>query len=186
MNRRKAIKTEKKLLKALKKEAKTLANQPDTAYDKEIISWTAPEYIRYRKSWVWYLLFTAVIWVSSILAYFYISWSFAMALLAFELAYLITELKHPKIVKTIISEMGIKVGNKIYQYGRIRAFWINYNPPYTKSLNIRVYNEFLVDIEIQLGNQNPVEIYNFLSTRLPELQGKSEGFIKTLERLFKL
>ena len=82
--------------------------------------------------------------------------------------------------------MGIKVGNKIYQYGRIRAFWINYNPPFTKTLNIRVHGEFLVDIDIQLGNQNPVEIYDFLSTRLPEMQGKSEGFLKTLERLFKL
>ena len=45
---RKAHKAEKKLYKTLKKEAKILANKEETAFDKVVISWTAPEYIKQR------------------------------------------------------------------------------------------------------------------------------------------
>jgi hypothetical protein len=99
---------------------------------------------------------------------------------------MIFDRRKPKNVKVILSEVGIKVGSRIYQYGRIRTFWIIYNPPFAKTLNIRVHNEFLVDIEIQLGDQDPTVIYEFLSRKLPELEGKTESLLRHFERLFKL
>lgn len=182
----KAKREEKRLHKALKREAKTLANRTDTAYDKAIISWIAPEYIKLKKGWIWYTIFTVLFLGGAILAYLYSSWTFSLVLVAFFAAYLIFNRKKPKNVKVILSEVGIKVGGRIYQYGRIRTFWIIYNPPFAKVLNIRVHNEFLVDIEIQLGDQDPGVIYEFLSRKLPELEGKTESLLRHFERLFKL
>lgn len=183
---RKAFKAEKKLHKALKKEARILANRTDTEYDKPVLTWTAPEFIRYKKGWLWYVIFVLVFGGGTVLAYIYSSWSFALVLLAFAVAYLLLERRYPKRIKIIISEMGIKVGNSIYQYNRIRAFWIIYNPPLTKTLYIKVHNEFLVDIEIQLDGQSPVDVQEFLLRKIPELEGKEEGFLKHLTRLFRL
>jgi len=183
---RKALKAEKKLQKALKTEANFLSKQPYTEYDKSVLSWKAPEYVKYKKGRIWYAIFAVVMLLSVYGAYMYGSITFALALAGFMLAYLLFDSKHPKTVKVSISELGIKVGKKIYQFNRIRAFWILYNPPQVSVLNIRVHNEFMVDIEIQLNGMNPVDIYNFLSVRLPELEGKEEGFLKGLTRLLKL
>lgn len=183
---RKAVKAEKKLQKALKAEAKLLSKQSHTEYDKSVVEWTASEYIKYKKGWLWYTIFSVTMLVSVYEAYVYSSVTFALALTIFLVAYIIFDLKNPKAVKISISEMGIKVGKNVYQFSRIKAFWILYNPPMVSTLNIRVHNELMTDVEIQLDGMNPVEIYNFLSTKLPELEGKEEGFIKGLARFLKL
>lgn len=182
----KTHRAEKKLHKALKKEAKSLMTRTDTAYDKPVISWTAPEYVKFKKGILWYLIFATIFLGGAVLAYIYGSWTFSLVLLAFCASYLIFDQKKPKNVKVILSDVGIKVGNRIYQYGRIRTFWIIYNPPFAKTLNIRVHSDFLVDIEIQLGDQDPGEVHRFLSRKLPELEGKTESVSKHFERLFKL
>jgi len=182
----KTRRAEKKLHKALKKEAASLVNKTDTAYDKAVISWTAPEYVKFKKGTLWYIIFAVIFLGGAVLAYIYGSWTFSLVLLVFCVSYLVSDRKRPKNVKVILSEVGVKVGNRIYQYGRIRTFWVMYNPPFTKTLNIRVHNEFLVDIEIQLGDQDPSEICGFLSRKLPELEGKSESLLRHFERLFKL
>lgn len=183
---RKIKKAEKKLQKALKKEAKTLGKKQNTAFDKAVISWKAPEYIKLHKGIVWYSIFILLFAVGAYFAYSYSAWTFALALVAFAVTYLLFDKKMPKNVKVTLSDVGIKVGGKIYQYNRIRAFWVAYNPPFVKTLNIRVHNEYLVDIEIQLGDQDPSEVYECLSVRIPELEGKVDSFFTHLARLFKL
>lgn len=183
---RKAVKAEKRLQKALKQEAALLSRQVHTEYDRSVLTWNAPEYIKYKKGKLWYAIFAIIMLASTIGAYIYGSLLFALALLGFLVAYLIFDIRHPRNVKITISEIGIKMGSKVYQFSRIRAFWITYNPPYISTLSIRVHNEFMVDIEIQLNGMNPVDIHNFLSTKLPEMEGKEEGFLKGLTRLLKL
>lgn len=183
---KKAIKAERKLQKVLKKEAKLLEAAEVTPYDKGLISWDAPEYIKHKKGWLWYTLFIMLAIGGTTLAYMYSSWTFSLAILAFAVTYMMYDLRHPKNIKVILSDFGIKFGKKIFQYSRIQAFWIIYNQPFTKTLNIRVHNEYLVDIEIQLENQDPVEVHKFLSQKIPELEGKTESFFGVLSRLLKL
>lgn len=85
---RKAVQAEKKLQKALKQEARALSKKTNTEYDKSVISWKAPEYIKYKKGWVWYTVFAVVMLASIYGAYVY-SLTFAMALMGFAIAYLI-------------------------------------------------------------------------------------------------
>lgn len=183
---RKAKQAEKKLQKALKKEAIQLAKKENTAFDKEKVSWNAPEYIKHRKGWIWYTVFAVIFIAGAGTSYLYNAWTFSLVLIVFAVTYLVLEKKDPKRVKVILSNIGVKVGDKVYQYSRIRAFWIAYNPPFVKTLNIRVHNEYLVDIEIQLGNQDPGEVYEFLSKKLPEIEGKKEAFFEQLSKALRL
>jgi hypothetical protein len=114
------------------------------------------------------------------------SWTFALVLAVIPLTYVAFDHKKPKKIKVILSEFGIKVGKKIYQYGRIEAFWIHYTPPMIKTLNLRVYGEYFMDVEIQLHNQDPMQVHNFLSRKLPELEGKNESFITVLAKVLKI
>ncbi len=186
-NLRKAKKAEKTLQKALKRESKRLSETPqETVYDRGKLTWSAPAFVKIKRGWLWYAIFMFIFFAGGLAAYLLDSWSFGLALVAFGAVYLIADRPHPKNVKVILSDLGIKVGNKIYQYNRIKAFWIVYNPPFHQSLNIKVYNELLEEIEIQLGKQDPTEVYEFLSQRLPELEGKEPGFVDNLSKLLRL
>jgi len=183
--KRNTKKHEKKLQKALKKESKRLEKNKDTAYDIPVISWNAPDHAKIKKGIVWYSIFGTVFGLGAVGAYLLSGWSFAMVLAVFAIVYLTFDRKNPKKVKVILSEVGVKVGNKVYQYGRIQAFWLNYNPPFVKALNIRVHKDYMLDVEIQLHNQDPALVQQFLSTKVPELEGKTDGFLTTLIRLLK-
>ena len=180
-------KAEKALRKALKKEAISIAKEgKKTAYDKGIITWEAHEYASHKKGWLWYSIFVLLFVGSAYLAYRYNAWSFSLALLVFAVVYLLADKKKPKKVPIKLSEMGVKVGNRIYQYSRIRAFWLIYNPPFQKTLHLEVYNDLVSEVEIPLEKQDPTAVHEFLSQRIPELEGKEPGFIDNISKLLKL
>lgn len=183
---KKAEKVEKKLQKALKKEAVTLEKQRKTAYDRAVVSWEAPEFLKHRKGLIWYGIFLLLFLVGAVLAFIYDGWTFALVLAIFPFAYFALDYKKPKKIKIILSDVGIKIGKKIYQYNRIQAFWIHYTPPVTKTLNIRVYGEYLSEIEIQLMDEDPAKIQAFLATKIPAITGKQEGLISILGKLLKI
>jgi hypothetical protein len=184
---RKVKKTERALRKALKKEAVSIAkNGKKTAYDNGVVTWKAPEYTSHRKGWLWYSIFVLIFVASSYLAFIYGSWSFALALTVFAVVYLFSDKKKPKKVSIKLSEIGVKVGTRVYQYSRIRAFWVVYNPPFQKTLHLEVYNELVSEVEIPLPEEDPTEIYQFLAQRIPELEGKEPGFLDNLSKLLKL
>jgi len=184
---RKVKKAEKKLQKALKHESKRLSKTPqETAYDRGKLTWNAPAFVKVRKGWVWYAIFIGVFAAGGVSAYLLDSWSFALALVVFAVTYLVADRPHPKNVRVVLSDLGIKVGKKVYQYNRIKAFWIVYNPPFHQALNLKVYNELLEEVEIQLGKQDPTEVYEFLAQKLPELEGRGPGFVDNLSKLLRL
>jgi hypothetical protein len=184
---RKVKKTEKSLRKALKKEAISIAKEGrKTAYDEGVLTWKSPEYTIHQKGWLWYSIFVLIFGGSSYLAFRYNSWTFSLALVVFAVVYLLADKKKPKKVPVKLSEIGVKVGTRVYQYSRIRAFWIVYNPPFQKTLHLEVYNEFVSEVEISLEDEDPAEIHQFLAQRIPELEGKEPGFLDNISKLLKL
>ncbi|KKU79089.1 MAG: hypothetical protein UY05_C0039G0006 [Candidatus Peregrinibacteria bacterium GW2011_GWA2_47_7] len=94
--------------------------------------------------------------------------------------------QEPKKMPIKISPMGIKIGDHYVPYSNIRAFWIVYHPPMIKTLNFRTVHPLLPDMMISLEHHNPAEIRDYLSTQVPEWEGKSESFSNTLVRLLRL
>ncbi len=174
----------RKIKKAQEREY--LRNLP-SSFDDEKISWITPEYIKYEKGLIWkiaviLLILAAVSWgiVSK-------AWTFSLAMVVFAVVYYaMIHRDHPKAVRVTLSDIGIKVGHRKYSYSQIKAFWIIYNPPYIKTLHIRVQNDIALDIPIYLHNQDPAEIREFLIEKLPELEGHKESFSDVLLRIFKI
>jgi hypothetical protein len=174
------------LKKAQKREAKQRVHDEPSAFDHAVISWTAQEYIKHEKGLFWKVC--AVIFIAVFAAFGFMedAWTFSLAIIVFGVTYFIVHLEHPKHVEVKISATGIKFGNRKYSYGKIKAFWIIYNPPHIKTLNIRVHGEFLTDISIQLDDQNPAVIREYLLSKIPEMEGKSESLGDAILRLLKI
>ncbi|MFH1218781.1 MAG: hypothetical protein V1679_02990 [Candidatus Peregrinibacteria bacterium] len=157
-----------------------------TEYDNHVITWQAPEFVKHQRGLLWKITAPLAVVIASVFGFIYNAWTFSLAIMAFALAYYVFEKEQPKIVNVLISEVGIKVGHRKYPFGRIKAFWITYDPPFTKTLHIRVENDIARDIMIHLHEQKSSEVRRFLIKRIPELEGKTPTLTEGLLRLFKL
>ena len=155
-------------------------------YDEAIVSWTAPEYIRHEKGEKWFLIAGVFMLAFVIYGLFTNAWTFSLALVVVSAVYYLLHFEHPNNVEVIISDMGIKVGKRVYPYNKIQAFWIIYHPPHVETLNIRTGSKLLPDISIQLNGQDPAPIREYLAGQIPEWEGKEENFTDILVRLFKI
>ncbi|MFA6992501.1 MAG: hypothetical protein WC269_04465 [Candidatus Gracilibacteria bacterium] len=179
------------LKKAQKREAHgrhgtELSHEHASAYDNAVIHWTAPEYIRHERGLLWKVAAATVISLLMVFAVMEDSLTFSLAIIAFAATYYLVHLEHPKRVEVKLSNIGIKVGKRMYSYGKIKAFWICYMPPHVKTLNIHVDGGLVNDITIQLDGQNPSDVREFLLTKIPELEGKSESLGDAILRILKI
>ena len=100
---------------------------------------------------------------------------------------MLIEHKHPRIVKVIVTDMGIEYDGTFYPFHHINAFWTVYHPPYVRAmyLRINVGKRFKI-IRIELYDQSPVVIRETLIKEIPEIEGAEEPLMDTLTRLLRL
>lgn len=155
-------------------------------FDKAIISWESPEYIQHEKGVAWYLIAIASALILCAYAIFTGNWTLVVALIVLAAVYYRIHGYPPKNVKVKISRVGIKINSKEYPYQNIDSFWIIYNPPSIKTLNLKSNSRLLPDIAIQLGDQDPSKLREYLVSQIREREGREELFIDSLIRILKL
>lgn len=154
-------------------------------YEDAVISWEAPEYVQHEKGWKWFVF--AGLAVLALIAYAVSTsnWTLVVALVVLAAVYVWQHFYKPDHVKIIISEAGVKIGSREYPFHDIKSFWIYYNDQ-VKSLNLRSNSKFLPDVSIELGDQHPTELREFLCKHIREIEGKKETVSEALIRLLKL
>ncbi len=160
--------------------------QKETLFDKAIISWEAPEYIQHEKDWKWFVAAGIACAGLMIYAIFVENWTLVVALVVLAAVYVWQHFLVPRHVKVIISNVGIKIGDKEYPYQNIKSFWIIYRPKHVTTLNLRSNSRLLPDISIDLNGQNPTEIREYLCSQIHEEEGKEESFTDLFIRITKL
>jgi len=156
-------------------------------YDKAVFTWMAPEYIQHPKSKMWYLAASIAAGIVIVLDILTGNYTMAIAVIVLAAVYYYIHVQHPpKNIKITISRMGVKVGNMIFPYSSIQAFWIIYSPPHITTLNLRAKDHFFSDVIIQLHHEDPVPIREFLCGQVPEWEGKTERLGDIILRLLKL
>jgi hypothetical protein len=119
---------------------------------KPLLSWKAHELIFLS---FWWKAFTMMVFL--ILAVFLI---------------IVYALKEPTIVSFSITPLGISVDGVLYGYSNINSFWIFYDPPEIKELDIKLNSGFFPYLSIPLGKTDPNDIRRILLEYLPEKKGK--------------
>lgn len=161
-------------------------SQKDSAFDKALAAWTAPEFFRYRRTWLWYSI--AILLDAALLVFAYYSGSITMGLvfLVLPAVFALEQRKAPQTVEVVISSYGIKFGNKKFPFSEIKKFWIIHHPPHINELHILSSNRINPELTIPMMGTDPVALRNFLVTQIGEWEGKKENTLDILIRLLKL
>lgn len=154
--------------------------------EKIIISWNAPEYLVHDKGKQWYLVAGIILLITVIISIFTDNVTLALALIVLAAVYYHTHRFHPpKDIEIKITEMGMKIGKMFFPYSHIQAFWI-IRKNGLNTLNLRVAGKYFSEVIIQLNDQDPVPVREYLVGQIPEWEGKEESASDTLLRLLKL
>ena len=79
--------------------------------------------------------------------------------------------KRPALGEIEITPLGIKLGERSYNFKELRSFWINYQPSYRISeLSLQIKKWYMPYLKVPLGEQNPVQIRSLLIQFIPEVE----------------
>lgn len=152
-----------------------------------LLEWQTPEFVARARGKAWYL--TAGLFLTGLVLYGIFSDNLTMAIVFIMLAviFLMTDKKTARIVKVIISDMGVTYMGRFYPYHHINSFWLVYHPPYVQVLYLKISNgrQFKI-IRIELDGQRPQEVRTLLLKEVPEIEGAQEPTSDLLARILKL
>lgn len=149
--------------------------------------WEAPAYERHERGSRWYIFMTLIAMVFVGYAIWTANYLFAFIILILAILLILAGNEKPKRILIQIGPNGIVVNGDFLSYDDIRHFAIVYQPPLVKVLYIYPRGTAFRRHRIYLGDQNPLEIRQYLRQFLQEdLDLREEHFSDILGKLLKL
>lgn len=146
-----------------------------------LVSWSAPEYDYAPKSREWYwvvgIIATALVIVSALLRN--LLFGILTVLAGFTVA--LYGARKPKIMRFAITARGVEIGSKLHPYESLASFWLRYEPPHIKELDIISKKLSAPRMTLPLGDANPNEIRAILMRTLKEVETE-ESFAESIGR----
>ncbi|MFA6255479.1 MAG: hypothetical protein WC675_05685 [Patescibacteria group bacterium] len=167
-----------------KSKEKKAEESPD--YGEIFFSWKFSEFPQYQRERKWYVWGTIVVIILLIYSFLTINFLFGLITIMAALIILLFQRNNSE-VEFKITEDGILVNKKIFDYKNLKNFYIIYNPPEVKTLYFEPKSIFNPRIPIALEKQNPVAIREVLRQYLEEdLDREDEPVSEQISRIFKL
>ena len=158
----------------------------DGDHGRVFFSWRFAEATPHERRRSWYIW--ALIVVALLLLYSFLSGNllFAIIVVIIFLTTLLSQRNHDQI-EFKITEDGIVVNDKLFEYQTLKHFYIIYQPPAVKTLYFEPKSLLKPRIPIPLLDQNPVEIRQVLIEHLEEdIDQENEPISDQFSRLLKL
>lgn len=154
--------------------------------EQAVYSWNGPEYIRYQKGKLWYVLAFA-------LAVLLFTWALSehsipmmLSTLAIVIAYYFYDQKIPKEVRISLSHFGVGVGDELVPFSELKSFYIDYRPP-LRSVHFQFKSSFRHDFGILFPAELPPEnLRQFLLTQIPEQKTEDRNFLDSILKITRL
>lgn len=151
-----------------------------------LVSWKIPEHIRHQRSQLWYLVAAASGALFIFYGVFTNNFLFALAVVLFAVVYLLMHMQEPPFLDFKITEKGVELGNKNYDYADITGFWLVARDDH-KSLHLRTKFFSSPLLSIPLVDTSPEAVRGALSKFVSEdTSEKEEPLLEVLGRRFKL
>ncbi|MFH1145957.1 MAG: hypothetical protein V1707_03280 [bacterium] len=133
----------------------------------ESISWTFKEFNSQHRSKRWYVIALVVVIALLIYAVVTINYLFALIVLLATAIVWYNQRREPNDVAVELSNQGITIQGKIYQYQTIKKFWIIYQPRH-KDLYLESNQLVLPVTRIPLAGTDPLKVRELLLQFLTE------------------
>ena len=155
-------------------------------HGSDSIAWEAPEFMYYKKGWVWIALLMTIAFVFMAIFYTMNDYS-AMAVvgLAAVVLYQQARLK-PKTIKYRVDEDGFQIGDERFGWNDLRSFWITVGEHDRAHLYLESTTAWLPVKTVHLANVDPEDLRQRLAMHLPEHVTRGEAFADLLIRWLKL
>jgi hypothetical protein len=151
--------------------------------EEVLMEWKAPEYKQYDRSRTWYISLLLI--AGGLIVYSLITANYLLVIITIILAVIMNSLtrKSPNELNMAVTKKGIKINDKLYTFTEdLESFWILYSPPDLKTLNFKRQQRFIPELSVQLENQNPLKIREFLLEYLEEDIEKEEHMADQISR----
>ena len=157
-------------------------------YGKKIMSWRVPEYDKHERTKNWYVI--AIIFGALLVIYSFFTGNFLFAAIVVigALVVIIHDGQEPLQVDFSITDQGVIVGKKFYDYDVLKDFSLVYKPhQQVKNLYFEFKNVVRPRLSLPLHNHNPLPIREILLKYLPEdLERTDQPLSEALAKMFKL
>jgi len=153
---------------------------------KKLFSWNFKEYEAQARSKLWYTIFFSALGLMMVYAVVTINFLFGIILVMSGIILMIRDRNVPNDVNFAITETGIEIDGKFFEFSQIATFYILYKPPELKNLYLDFKSLITPRLIIPLNDQNPLAIRKLLKIYITEDLEKeeeplSEVFRKTLK-----
>jgi len=157
-------------------------------YGNILYSWIISEHEKHYRESSWFIIAGAISFILLIYSIYTSNFLFALIIMITAFVIILNEGKEPLKLKFFITEDGIIVGRKFYDYDEIKDFSIIYKPREDiKRLYFEFKNSFRPRLSIPLLKNNPLPIRDTLLKYLKEdLERTSEPLSEAISKLFKL
>lgn len=120
-------------------------------------------------------------------AVFSANYLFAVIIVLSAIIFYFQAIQKPLTVNCQITEDGIKIGKRLYDYRELDKFWIIYEPPNIKNLYLEFRNPVKPRLGIPLQNQDPIKIrQTLLNYLIEDTEREHEPLSDGLARWFRL
>lgn len=186
----KKIKEKLQQKKALRQEAKNAAvafakNAP-SRFNQAVFTWNAPLKHKIEKGPIWMICMSIAIAALLFYGSYTANWFFVLAIMTAAVVYAIDHAEPTKMIEIKISDYGIKIEEHGIPFSNIKGFWIMHYGPFISRLYLRTYQHLMPDIGLELMDQDPALIREFLTRHIVEWEGKQEGLMDSFTRLLRL
>lgn len=152
-----------------------------------LFSWKCPEYVKYTKNTLWYLVSAIVTLLMVAWAVYTLNYLFAIFLVLFYLVIIMYEFREPQEVDCSLTYQGIKHHNQFFFYRQVENFFIIYQDKGLKNLYIDFKNPLRGRLIIDLDGQDAVAIREFLLQFMEEdLEREAEPLSERFRRFLRL
>ncbi|RJQ13729.1 hypothetical protein C4553_02435 [Candidatus Parcubacteria bacterium] len=159
--------------------------EKETEIAKVLVSWRAQEFAHYERDKNWYALWLITSLTGIILAIIFKNFLFAIFIFFAALAIFVHALQEPRVISFKITARGIVISDRLYPFEELESFWIIYEPPHIKELIIKSKRILMPQINIPIGDENPVKIRQALLEFLTEKEQK-HSLIDSISRWLRL
>ncbi|MDO8260334.1 MAG: hypothetical protein Q7T50_02410 [Candidatus Magasanikbacteria bacterium] len=164
------------------------AQEVENNLEEETISWQVKEYDKHDRSKRWYIIAISLALALLMFAFFSGNFLFAVIIIIISLITILHDGQEPITLDVAITEEGVIVGKKFYDYDELESFSFVYKPSQgVKRLYFEFDNPIRPRLSFPLDNLDPLPIREYLLRYLPEdLERTDEPLSEGLGRIFKL
>lgn len=156
-------------------------------YGTPLVTWQVDEYPRVERSTRWYLIAGILAVAMIIYAVATANFLFAVIILMAGIVTLVTSFTAPRRIDVVVTDMGVAIGDRFFEYKKIKDFSIAYQPPEVKILYLDFVSPLTPLLSVPLEETDPNNVRETLLDYCQEnLDRTEETLTDRMRRVYKL